>query len=390
MKEQKNILITGGRSPATLYLTRLFGKAGHKVFIAESIKRNLAGSSKYVVKNIKVPEPAFSHERFTDYLIQIIKENKIDILIPTCEEVYYISKDKDKLDKYCFVFTDSIETLTTLHSKFSFINLLGDLNINYPESKLIKSKSELKQELISFGDFVLKPEYSRFAANVIINDQSHETMEKINISGSYPWVLQKFIKGKHFCSYTIAQEGKIKAHSVYPSNYTTGIGATVYFESVNIPEIFEIVKKIVEHFNYTGQIAFDFIYSDDDNVYYPIECNPRSTSGICLFSEYDNLPLSFQKDIKLNNIIFSGSRNKTMYLIAMIIYYLPKIRNLKDLSKITREIISAKDVIFNIDDPIPFFEQFITIFYYYFESLRKDITILEASTVDIEWNGKWE
>src|SRR5688572_29870336 len=114
---QGNILFTGGRSPVTLQLTRLFHQGGYKVYIADSIKDNLSGASKYAEKNILVPPPALETEKFIDSLIEIIKEYNIQTLIPTCEEVFYVSRWKEKLEPYCFVFTSPIETLTTLHSK---------------------------------------------------------------------------------------------------------------------------------------------------------------------------------------------------------------------------------------------------------------------------------
>jgi predicted ATP-grasp superfamily ATP-dependent carboligase len=387
---QGNILFTGGRSTVTLHLTRLFNQGGYKVYIADSIKDNLSGASKYAEKNLLIPSPAIETEKFIDALIDIIKKYNIQTLIPTCEEVFYISRWKEKLDPYCFVFTASIEVLTRLHSKYQFINLLKDLGLPNPQTKLLTSAKELSDQLDKIEKFVLKPEFSRFASQVLINDKSPEKLAKVKISEKYPWVFQEFLQGQAFCSYSVVQEGKVLAHSIYPSIYCAGQGATVYFESAIVPEIDDIVFKIAKVLNYTGQLAFDFIRSDRDGCYYPIECNPRPTSGVHLFSAKENLPLAFKQNIRLNNMIRSGSTNTGVVSMAMILYCLPKIKTVKGGADFIKKMLFSKDVIFQVKDLKPFFIQFKALSHLVSEARKDKTTILEASTKDIEWNGNWD
>ncbi len=384
---QDNILFTGGRSPYTLDLIRLFSKAGYKVYIAESFKDNMAGASKFTEENIFVPSPATETDKYINSLIEIIKKNNIKVLIPTCEEVYYISRNKEKLDKYCFVFTSSLDVLTTLHSKFKFMELLKELNILHPKSLLIDSLEELNKQLANRDTFVLKPEFSRFASYVIINDKSPEKINSLKISKENTWVLQDYLKGNAYCSYSVVQNGKVLAHSIYPSIYCAGQGATVHFESVNIPEIDEIVAKVSQRLNYTGHIAFDFFRSEEDGKVYPIECNPRATSGIYLFSEKDNLPLAFIPDKKLNNIIRATNQTQKMIFLAMILYCMPKLRSFKEARTFFKKLFASKDVIFKLSDIWPFIAQFKTLYHYGIVSKKEKISIIEVSTRDIEWNG---
>jgi hypothetical protein len=48
---------------------------------------------------------------------------------------------------------------------------------------------------------------------------------------------------------------------------------------------------------------------------------------------------------------------------------------------------SSRDVIFRGDDPLPALLQFRSIFHYLQLARRENISLLEASTFDIEWNG---
>ncbi|GIW23022.1 MAG: hypothetical protein KatS3mg068_2029 [Candidatus Sericytochromatia bacterium] len=377
-----NILITGARSPYTLHLVRLLSKSNLNIFTVDSIENNLCKNTRYVKQNFLSPKPKQETEKYISFLNKIIQENNINFLIPTCEEVYYISKYIDKI--YCEVFTSNIEILTRLHSKNKFIKLLNEINIKCPKTTLVQNKEDLYKHLINNDKFVLKPEFSRFASKTIINDKKPQTISKINIDKKNKWVIQEFIEGEQYCSYTLARNGNITAHSSYPSKYFAGIGSTIYFENIKEDKILEIVSKIVKKLNYTGQISFDFIKSKNDNLFYPIECNPRTTSGVVLFDKEDNISKAFFED---NVFIEPKSNLKKMYAIAMILYELPKFKN---YLKFFSDFFKAKDVIYEKNDFKPFINQFMIIKDYYKIAKKLNISILEASTIDIEWNGTWD
>lgn len=384
MKQTKNILFTGGRSPYTLELIRLFANEGYKCIVAESLKNNVSGASKYVYKNLYVPPPAQATEHFISEIIDIIREYKIDLVIPTCEETFYLGMYKSKIEKICPLFTGDIKTLKKLHSKFEFVELLKEAGIKYPESKNLTSIEQVKEELKNRETFVLKPEFSRFACNVIVNDKNKT--KDMNISEQNPWVLQKFLKGKAYCSYSVALNGKITAHSIYSSIYRAGGGATIHFESVNVPQIDEIVAKIAQTLNFTGQLSFDFIENDEDGICYPIECNPRTTSGTYLFTEQDHLPKAFF-DTNIESPIVPTSKTPRMVGLAMLLYYLPTLRDFNGLQDFINTLSRSKDVIFNPKDVKPFISQFTSLMHYFKQAQKNNITVLEASTFDIEWNG---
>ena len=91
-----NILFTGGRAPATLELARAFHRASHMVFMAESLRGHLSEPSNALAENFLVPPPRQQTSAFLDTLESIVCENKIDLLIPTCEEVFYVAMGRDR------------------------------------------------------------------------------------------------------------------------------------------------------------------------------------------------------------------------------------------------------------------------------------------------------
>lgn len=382
-----SILITSGRAPVTLELARLFTGAGYKVFVADSMKHQLCTNSRYVAKNFLVPPPKYQPTEYINALVEIIKQENIDLLIPTCEDIFYISHGLSRLESHCQVFAESLDKLNKLHNKWEFICYVNQLGLTTPKTWLIQSQQELDNivNLSTLNKLVLKPVYSRFASNVQILSQPINKIPEIEINQTKAWVVQEFITGKHYCSYSIAHQGKITAHAVYPTVFTAGKGSCIYFEAINHEQVLKWVKTFVEADNFTGQIAFDFIESND-GIIYPLECNPRAISAIHLFKKSDKLHEAF---LNINDsIIQPQDKQSAMIAMAMIIYGLPSAIISNRLFAWLKIIIKTQDVIFRLSDMMPFLSIFVILWQSLKISLKTGLSLQQVSTQDIEWDGE--
>lgn len=395
---QIHVLITGGRAPVALDLARKFATAGHQVYVAESIRYHLCRVSRFVKKSFHVPKPNMDELAYRNALAQIIEQEQIDLLLPTCEEIFYIAKYKNWLEARtdCRVFTSDINCLRKLHNKWTFIKLVQQYGFRAPKTRLIESNAELFT-VIQDSDFydkvVLKPVYSRFAANVHILKMNHlqASLRKFSqdqqITSSQPWVMQQFISGQPYCTYSIAREGKLKAFAAYLPAYTAGRGAAIYFKPVQHQPLMEWVKHFVAHASFTGQISFDFIETNDGTIY-PIECNPRTTSGIHLLP-YNNALMEAMIGGHLDDEILRTppSHPATMLLPAIFIYSYRLLPFPKRWFAWLSDVYKGKDVVFCTSDIGPFFEQFRIVWESWNTARKHRVSLTEATTLDIEWNG---
>ncbi|MDJ0616575.1 MAG: ATP-grasp domain-containing protein [Calothrix sp. MO_192.B10] len=382
-----NILITSGRAPITLELARLFSAADYHIFVVDSLPHHLCSYSRFVVKNFVVPPPRQDYHGYINGLIEIIQQENINFLIPTCEDIFYIAYGLDRLTPYCQVFAEPLEKLQPLHNKWEFICRAKQLGLTIPQTWLIESQADLQNilESTTIDKIVLKPVYSRFANHVHFLSKPISHIPELEINQNRTWVAQEFIRGQHYCSYSIAHQGQIKAHAVYPTIFTAGKGSCIYFQAVDCPVIWHWVKTFVAAENFTGQISFDFILTDD-GVLYPLECNPRGISAIHLFKPEDCLEKAF---FNTNQDIIQPQLNqRAMITIAMIIYGLPSAIISGRLWEWWKIFIRTKDVIFRIDDPIPFFHLWVVLGQFLIMSWQTKQTLQEVTTRDIEWDGE--
>jgi predicted ATP-grasp superfamily ATP-dependent carboligase len=395
-----NILLTGGRAPAALELARAFHRAGHTVFMAESLRGHLSQPSAAIKTNFVVPAPRQEQDAFIIALRNIIEKNKIDLLIPTCEEIFHIAIRRKELP--CAVFAESINRLDQLHNKWSFIINAADYGLSVPETMLITTMDTLFHAYAHWRELVLKPTYSRFAAQTLILPSLQVASSTLTLRANSAWVAQGYIRGAEICTYSICHNGHITAHTAYPSTFTAGQGAAIVFQHIDHPNIFQWVKTFVERNHFTGQIAFDFIQTPEGQIY-AVECNPRATSGVHLLASHPQFVDAFlntsagsRKTTKPVSLAHNPRMdcvtpiNNSSYMLstAMLIYGLPEAIKKNNVRQWIKTFLSSNDVILDFKDPLPMLLQFRSLLSTIKFAREKGISLVEALTFDIEWNGE--
>ncbi|MBY0377856.1 MAG: hypothetical protein K2Q33_04765 [Gammaproteobacteria bacterium] len=383
---KKKVLLTGGRAPATLDLARKFKTYGCEVYVAESIQYHLCQYSNIITTCFTVPSPAKNRTDYLQVLSSLIQQYNIDLLVPMCEEIFYISSAIEQLSTLTEVFTEKIDIMQKLHNKFFFNKMIDGDEISVPATILFNSLEEYAL-LVDEGEItyphVLKPAYSRFASQTkfIFSPKRID----IDVSEKRPWVAQRYIEGELICTYSICYKGKILANTFYKNNYTTGKnGAGISFREIENIKLLQWLHIFMKNLNYTGQIAFDIIMARDGSLW-PIECNPRATSGIHLFSDEHNIPSAFLEHTPIETRL--KSKGSPMLSLAMLLYGLSSIRSFSDLLNWFKCFFSGKDVVFRWNDPLPFLTQFSSILNFLKISRKNNVSLIEATTHDIEWNG---
>jgi hypothetical protein len=94
--------------------------------------------------------------------------------------------------------------------------------------------------------------------------------------------MQRRVRGAEICSWAALHQGRVTAFAAYRPRWRHGRAAAFAFEAVEAPAVRAISAHIGAATGATGQVSFDVIV-DAAGVAHPIECNPRSVSGLHLF-----------------------------------------------------------------------------------------------------------
>lgn len=377
-----NMLITSSRAPVTLELIRAFGRGGHTVIATDTQRWTMGSHSRYVASHSVTPPPRQAADAFLDALERIVGERRIDWLVPTCEEVFYVARGYERLSARTNVFTSPLELLAELHHKFRFQQRAAALGLRTPRTALIASRDELRTRLPEFPAYVLKPAYSRFATQVITNrgpraDQI--SLAACDPTPEQPWLLQDFIAGPSVCSYSTLHRGHVTAHCAYAIPHTFGGGSGVQFRAIDGAETLAIVERLGAALGYTGQLSLDFIHADDG--LYLLECNPRATSGAHLI-DTERLIGGLTDPSQPTWVAPPGRcRQLTIPLLASAG------RQFRLWPGVLHAVLTHDDVIADVRDPLPLLTQLPMTLHFARIARRERRSLTAATTYDIEWNG---
>ncbi len=383
------ILITGARAPACLEWARLLRRAGCMVAVADSAAVPLARFSACVERWFRLPAPVQGVDAYGAALLEAGRAFQADLILPTCEEAFYIAHQKRRLERQCPVFVAEFGLMARLHDKSAFAEFSRDLPISAPPTVRLESAEAVMRQAACSRDLVFKPVFSRFAARTLIRP-APEALRAIQPSAEQPWVAQEFTAGRELCSYSLLREGRLLAHSCYHPKYRVGQGSGIYLEPVESSAIRSYLHTFGKVTGYTGQAGFDFIETAEDRLVV-LECNPRATSGIHLFpSQYAELTALLQPSQKFaaREMPLNASGSPRRVSVAMALFAAPKLRSLSELRLFGRDWRRASDIVHAPNDRGPVLAQMLGLGEVFYRGVRLGSPALSAATQDIEWNGQ--
>jgi hypothetical protein len=382
----RTILLTGGRAPATLDLARCLARAGYRIVAAESLHWPMSRWSRSVSACYRVPPPRADARAFVAALHAIVRRECIDLIIPTCEEVFHLARHVDVLDGQARVFAPPFAQLARLHSKCTFIEAAAAAGLPAPETRRVTTWQDMAEMVAGApGRLVVKPEFTRFGSEVILRPDHPTRLANLDVRPDRPWVVQQWIDGRQACTYAVAHAGALRAYAAYGVRYTAGPSSTIYFEPDDDPALLAWVRRFVEADRVTGQMAFDFVVTSD-GVAHAVECNPRATSGVHLLADEPGFADTFVH--AHGPLVFGRPRRPRMLALPMCVYGARPSAHAGRFGTFVRDLWRGRDVVARLDDPWPAICQPLTLFELVARSRDLGCNLLSASTADIAWNGE--
>ncbi|MBH8554096.1 ATP-grasp domain-containing protein [Nostocaceae cyanobacterium CENA357] len=357
----KNILISGGKMTKALQLARSFHAAGHRVILLETDKYWLSGHqfSQAVDKFYTVAAPQENPESYIQALVNIIKQENIDVYVPVTSPVgsYYDSLAKPVLSQHCEVFHFDADITQMLDDKYALVQKARSLGLSVPKSFKITSAEE-----------VLNFDFSRESRQYILKSIPYDSVRRLDltklpcatpeetaafvkslpISPEKPWIMQEFIPGKEFCTHSTVRDGELRLHCCCESS-----AFQVNYENVENSQIREWVRHFVKELKLTGQISFDFIVTEDGTAYV-IECNPRTHSAITTFYDHPEVAEAYLGNEPMAEPLQPLATSKPTYWTYHEVWRLTGIRSFTQLKTWMQNIWRGTDAIYQLDDPLPF------------------------------------
>ena len=381
--KMRRILLTCGRIPSALFLARALHRAGAEVHVADSFPVHICKASNAVHTNHKTTSPTISKSTYKTEILNIIAKYKIDLVIPVFEDGIFLSEFYTDIAGKCKVMTSNFKLMLQLHNKFNFITLASSLGLPTPITYKYDFPID-NFEFIKSTKYITKKIFSRAGSGVEIFEAGEPINASLPANGEH--IIQEFIAGQMVCTCSYVYNGELILHTAYKQLIVTPNGtAAICFEAIENFKIQNSIAAFVSKIAYNGWISFDIIQKENGEFYY-IECNPRTSLGICLFTPEilaqtllkTNIELKFKDAVKI------GTKGQ-IFLVSIeciVRRFFKRTLELKEL----KYLLQAKDITFDRFDFVPCVYQFICYVYVKYLALKSKTSFLFAATSDLEWN----
>ena len=270
----RTILLTLGRLPKGLELARNLHQAGHTVLIADPFSWHLSKPSRAVAKSFAVPAPAHDQEAYLEALTVIVRDHDVDLIIPVSEEVMHVSLLAARLPAGVTLLAEPSDAMRALHDKLEFIGLCERYGLDAPTT--YSGDDPQAEAFAAETDIVVKARLGCSGAGLHFLDKGQGLPEAFQ---SDAWVVQQRKRGPEISTLSFCRDGRILGHVVYRGLIMSGTVAVCFERVDDAGAVDAWVSAFVEASGYSGFIAFDFI-CDETGAPWPLECNPRLTSGV--------------------------------------------------------------------------------------------------------------
>ena len=308
----KTILVTGVGMTKGMTLARMFYKAGHNVIGAEFESHRILACGRFskALSAFYGLTPVRGEHASSDYaqnLLEIIQQEKVDLWV-SCSGVASAVEDghaKEVIEQQssCRAIQFDINTTSTLHEKYSFIQQTESFGLPTPETYNVTSRAMVHQVLNhTKKKYILKCVYMDDASRANMTLLPRRTMSEtyshvadISISPTKPWVLQQYVRGEEYCTHALVIEGQVRAFVACPSSEVVMHYDALPSESSLNRAMLQFTKVFAAKSGegFTGHLSFDFLVEEVvterglEKVLRPIECNPRAHTAVILFTGQD-------------------------------------------------------------------------------------------------------
>ena len=213
--------------------------------------------------------PYAYEESYLSSIINIVENEKIDLIIPTTDyEVYYLSKFTNKIS--CEIAVSEFETASFFLDKYLTANHLDHNNISFAKSYL---PSDYNDE---FSDIILKPRKGRGSRGIQINPLEYKTYS------DEEYMIQKLHKGKEITVAFYVTKTK-KLHGFITLERVLENGTTTHCKVIpDYNKKLEIMLlKLIETSDIKGAANLQAIVDvNGDIIPFEINCRISGTNSI--------------------------------------------------------------------------------------------------------------
>jgi predicted ATP-grasp superfamily ATP-dependent carboligase len=276
--QKPKILLSEGSSLSSREAITALGLAGHRVELVSSNPMCLGRFSRFVNRVHRAPASGADPDGYLAAVINIVKTDKIDALIPVHEQAYLFAAARQQLPTDLGIALAEFEAFEQVQSKASLAALLTRLNIPQPKTDIVRSTDEFITERPY--PFFVKAAFGTASAGVWrVGDARQRDALLLQLEQHNAFadglLVQAAVIGALERTQAVFDRGRLVASHIYRQVVEGPGGGDVLKISVVSSEVRETVERIGQALKWHGALSFDYIRDEATKTLHFIDANPR-------------------------------------------------------------------------------------------------------------------
>lgn len=297
------ILVTNAESRVAYTALACLAHAGHTVFCCGDSSLSMSRFSRYVAGFHHTPDPSVAPAQYRKILAAIVRETKIEAILPTHEEVATLLQHRENFPPTLIWIAPPIENVTLGLDKGRLARLALQSGIPSPNTLVPSSFQEAQSYLeMATGAIVLKPRRGNGGQGVYIMNARQardgfyqEYCNRYRLQVRQLPIIQDYVEGCLLGCGFLSVHGKlvVSFSERYLRSKSGGTGPSVFRKPVNEPQIESMVRTFCKATRWHGVAHMDFILTKGGGPPLLIDLTPRLWGAVGLAVENGmNFPLA--------------------------------------------------------------------------------------------------
>ncbi len=273
------ILLTEGSSTSARETLYALGPS-HTIDILDPSPFCQGRFSRFVRRRFRCPTYSQDPVGYLRFLVERLRAEQYDVLFPTHEQVYLLSRAKRHLLNLTATTVPDFDALLRVYDKGSFTRLMQELGLPHPQTACAHSAADI-EKLAELPVYV-KLAHGTAGQTVWLVKTKEElaaVIEKLDRSGVFEQeqeiLLQQPVIGEDEGMGGVFQNGRVVAvHGARTRVKGVG-GAAMARTSLLRQSLVKDLQIIGEHLSWHGPLGFDYIYDPGSQKHYFLEACPR-------------------------------------------------------------------------------------------------------------------
>jgi len=284
----RRVLVTDGQERAALAVTRSLGAAGHRVFVAATRRRSIAGVSRHTTRQFQLPDSLLEPDGFLEGVRAVVIEHEIDTVVPISDASLMVLLAHRRVFGQVLLPFPSLETFQAVSDKERVLQVARTLGIATPQQVVASGPEQVLGQLgnLTFP-VIAKParstvvgerDASKFVVHQIRTEEDLVDLTNTLPAHAYPLLLQERIVGEGTGVFVLIWGGKLLAtagHRRLREKPPAG-GVSVYRESiVPDPDLLDRSIALLHKFGWEGVAMVEYKQQTSSGRLYLMEVNGR-------------------------------------------------------------------------------------------------------------------